>query len=102
MIDGSYEITLKSPMGLKRGNLLVTTQAEQMIGTIDILNHVNEFKGQISDNGEFEVIDEIKTSVGQVPYDLKGKICGDEMQALMETSKGIMEVVGKRIKMEME
>lgn len=97
MLEGCYEITLKSPLGLKKGSISVIANEDGIRGTIDILNDTNQFAGRVLPDNKFEAYGELKTPTGQVPYNVEGMVEENGFHALMNTTKGLMELRGKRI-----
>lgn len=97
MIDGFYQITLKSPMGLKEGTLDVFSEGSKLIGTFQILKNKNSFEGELLGDSEFLIRGQIITSASQVEYELKGRVTEEELKGWVETPKVIMELKGRRL-----
>ncbi|WP_027399439.1 hypothetical protein [Anaerovorax odorimutans] len=96
MIDGLYKITLKSPLGLKYGKMIIESQDNELSGTLEILNNINQIKGRILSVDDFEIYGEIKTPVGHVNYKLEGKMIKEDFKGIVKSSKGLMKLKGDK------
>lgn len=97
MIDGTYHIQVETPLGRKRGKVVLRTNGSA--GTADIDAPIigkQHVKGQVDGNtfsakGTFSV-----KFVGKVNYSLTSEVVGDVAQIHIKTNKGNFELTGTR------
>ena len=98
MVDGTYAVEVKTPLGFKSGTISVATEGDQATVSIDapVLGK-KTLKGTASDDS-FEVEGVWKLLMfGKVEYSVKGTVYGDDLALDIHTSKGSTKTVGVRI-----
>ena len=94
MIDGNYDIIMKTPVGPKSGELSIVTENDFASGTLNILGSINVFtKGQIKGN-RCSFSGEIKTAMEKVAYVAECVFDNGQLTALAKTAKGDMPITG--------
>lgn len=96
MVDGTYAITIKTPMGLKKGELTLSGKDGVLTGKISALGKDNEITPGTYDNDQFAFSGELKTAVGKLAYELNGTVDGDTLSAVAKTKKGELILKGTR------
>lgn len=96
MIDGTYNAVLKTPMGAKKGELILKTEGEVLTGAMLVLGKENLINpGKVNGN-EFTFTGKLKTAVGMLEYECTGSVEGDELVGIAKTKKGNMQLKGTR------
>lgn len=96
MIDGTYSVMLKTPMGVKKGELVFISDGSVLTGKLIVMGKENPIVITDAADDCFAFQGEIKTAIGKVPYTCKGSISGDSIEGIAVTSKGNMPLNGKR------
>lgn len=96
MIDGNYSITLKTPMGLKKGELALIGKDGVLTGKMSALGKENEINPGTYDGDNFSFSGELKTAVGRLAYDLSGTADGNTISGVAKTKKGDLILKGTR------
>ena len=98
MIDGQYDIVMKTPVGPKNGVLSIATENGWASGTLNILGSINVFtQGKIKDNW-CSFSGEIKTAMDKVAYEAEGVFENGQLTAVAKTNKGDLSIAGiKRV-----
>ena len=96
MIDGTYNVMLKTPMGVKKGELIFSGEDSVMTGKLVVMGNDNLFETVSIDGNHFIFTGEIKTAMGKVPYECIGNVDGDNIEGIAKTKKGNLSLSGKR------
>ncbi len=95
MINGTYQIEMKSPMGKKHGRLTLQEIESSLSGNIDILGHANEIHGDILSDGSCQFSGVFITRMRHISFRAEG--CVDEFRAefLIYTDDYTMPLFGE-------
>lgn len=96
MIDGTYNVMLKTPMGVKKGELIISSENSVMTGKLVVMGNDNLLETVNIDGNHFIFTGEIKTAMGKVSYQCTGSVDGDNIEGIAKTKKGNMSLSGKR------
>ena len=96
MITGKYEVSLKTPMGLKKGELILNEEDSIITGNLVVMGKENEINPGKSDGENFTFSGKLKTAMGVVPYTCEASISGEEISGTVKTKKGDMALTGHR------
>ncbi len=96
MIDGTYNVMLKTTMGVKKGELIFSGEDSVLTGKLVVMGNDNLFETISLDGNNFNFTGEIKTAMGKVPYECTGSVEGDNIEGVAKTKKGNMSLSGKR------
>ena len=98
MIDGTYKVEIDTPLGHKSGNVVLSTDGDEVLANIDApiigkrvaMGHADgdSFSGE----GSFKV-----PLMGTIEYSLKGRVDGDNLSATISTNQGDYELSGVRV-----
>ena len=98
MIDGTYNIEFDTPLGRKKGTVVLRTEGEVVFADIDA-----PLLGQKSMQGHFEGdaftaegSGKIKL-IGKVDFTLQGKVEGDSLHVDIKSNKGDYVLEGTRV-----
>lgn len=97
MSEEKYKVILKTPMGAKKGELILKNENGILTGSITALGKTNELTSGTTDGKNFQFSGELRTAVGKLAYNCSGKIEGDTITGVAATKKGSMAMSGERI-----
>lgn len=92
MRDGTYQVTMSSPMGVKKG--LAEIQPEKGRVVLNILGGENLFCGDFAPRYVFETTGVLKTAVSELSASLEGSIAGNRLTAVLHTEQGSFSMEG--------
>lgn len=98
MIDGTYDVTAKTPLGKKQGSLVLTTEGEACKAELSIAGKTAHLTGAME--GElvtFEGTVKLPFPIGKVNYVLTGTVTDDVLQGVCKTKKFSFDVNGTRV-----
>lgn len=96
MITGKYEVSLKTPMGLKKGELILFDAEGLITGKMVVMGKENEIDPGKSNGENFTFSGKLKTAMGVVPYTCEASISGEAISGTVKTKKGDMALTGHR------
>ncbi len=96
MLDGTYTVKLKTPMGVKKGDVEFRTDGNDLTGKLIIMGKENPFTSGEADGENFRFCGEMTTAVGKVAFDCSGKVAGDAIEGNVKTKKGNLIMSGTR------
>lgn len=96
MINGTYSIMLKTPMGVKKGEMILALDGTALHGSIVIKGKENPFSDGTVDGDSFTFSGELMSPVGKLVYDCIGSVTGDELAATAKAKKGTIQITGNR------
>ena len=97
MLDGTYELTLNTPMGNIPCKIKLWQEKGSLSGSIEIMGTKSYFaNGKIEENkcifsGQFN------TPMGEINYNILGIAEGNKLIIFAETNKGRFKLEGHRI-----
>jgi hypothetical protein len=97
MLDGKYEIIMKTPMGTKKGTVILRVDGDTIRGRLDIMGNSIMLENGTVNGNSFTFRGELKIPMGKVAFLVEGSIDGDRLTAITKTKKGNMSITGKRI-----
>lgn len=96
MITGKYEVSLKTPMGLKKGELILSDAEGIITGKMVVMGKENEIDPGKSDGDNLTFSGKLKTAMGVVPYTCEASVSGGTISGTVKTKKGDMSLTGNR------
>ena len=96
MVSGTYEIMMKPPMGVKKGEMILKEDGEKLSGSYVIKGKENSFADGTVSGDHFTFDGELMTSIGKMVYTCEGDVTGDEVTAKVVAKKGTLTISGKR------
>lgn len=97
MVDGSYQVKLRTPLGVKKGELVLQSQGEVLTGRMTVMGKENEIGPGIMDGDSFRFEGKMKTAVGELAYVCSGSVSGNVLTGTAKTKKGDMALSGTRM-----
>jgi len=95
-MNGTYNITMQTPMGMEKGTITFTQDGDSLSGSLNILRGSNAFSGGKIEGNEFIFSGEIKKLITKIPYSAKGTLEGDHLTAVADTKYGKLAIEGNR------
>ncbi len=95
-IDGTYEITIKTPMGDQAGKLVLQTDGDILTGTSEGPMGLDPLQNGKVNGNEFECMVETKSPMGPVKVTMKGRVEGNRLTGEATTPLGPAPISGKR------
>ena len=98
MIEGTYELTLNTPMGNIPCKIVLWMEKGKLSGSMEMMGSKSIFyDGKVEENkcifsGQFN------TPMGNINYNILGIVEGDELSIFAETNKGRFKLEGRRTK----
>lgn len=96
MVDGTYNVMLKTPMGVKKGQLILASDGEALTGKLIALGEENCFTNGSTSGDSFTFSGELKTAMGKVAYECAGSVDDNAISGSVKTKKGTLALTGKR------
>lgn len=96
MVDGIYNIVIKTPMGAKKGELELHTEDGVLTGAMTALGKTTSIEPGKTDGKTFTFSGELSTAVGKLAYECSGEVDGDSLTATAKTKKGNLALKGNR------
>lgn len=97
MVDGSYQVKLRTPLGVKKGELVLQSQDHVLTGRMTVMGKENGIGPGTTDGDSFQFEGKIKTAVGELAYVCSGIVNGDALTGTAKTKKGDMALSGTRM-----
>lgn len=92
----TYNISLSTNMGIKKGTMSIEVQNEKIEGILEIMQNENYFFGTFTDRRTFTFEGMLKTFSSFVEYVAQGYISDDELKADIITEKGRYRLHGSK------
>ncbi|MGN1024520.1 MAG: hypothetical protein ACI4OJ_13525 [Lachnospiraceae bacterium] len=96
MVAGTYDVALKTPMGVKKGTLVLEEADGKLSGQIRVMNRENDIAEGSVKGDAFSFSGKLKTAVGVTAYTCTGTVQADTMQGNVNTARGVMQLTGTR------
>lgn len=96
MIDGNYSITLKTPMGAKKGKLVMRENEGVVTGRMTALGKETMLNPGRSEGDSFTFTGVLETAIGKLEYVCSGYVSGGVLSGIARTSKGDFRISGER------
>lgn len=97
-VDGTYEITVDTPMGAQSMTLTLKTDGDALSGKIDSPMGALEFSGGSVSGDDISWQMEIESPMGKMNLEYKAKVTGDDIAGEVKAgSFGASPFKGKRV-----
>jgi hypothetical protein len=96
MIEGKYNIIVKTPLGPKKGSIVLSVKENSLSGTIELFGKQNTFDNGTINGNQCSFSGNLQSPVGKVAYETNGTIDGDSLTANAKTKQGDMPITGTR------
>ena len=97
-VDGTYDITVDTPLGAQSVELTLKTEGSALSGSIDSPMGAQEFSGGSVSGDDISWQMEINSPIGNMNLEYKGKITGDDIAGEVKAGDfGSSPFKGKRV-----
>ncbi|HEY97076.1 MAG TPA: hypothetical protein G4O16_02715 [Dehalococcoidia bacterium] len=97
-VDGTYEITIDTPMGAQTATLTLKTDGDALSGKIDSPLGAQEFSGGSVSGDDITWQMEIDSPMGKINLEYKAKVTGDDIAGEVKAGGfGSSPLKGKRV-----
>jgi hypothetical protein len=98
MIDGTYNVEAKTPLGKKAGTIVLATEDNVCNAELSVAGKTAHLKGTVDgENVTFEGSTKMPFPFGKVNYTLVGTVEGDNLHGTCKTKKFSFEINGTRV-----
>jgi hypothetical protein len=97
MMNGTFKISMSTPMGMKSGTIKFVDDNGVLSGSIRAMGSENPFNNGKTSETTFEFTSTLDLFFSKIQYNAKGTITGDILQATAETKFGMMQINGTRV-----
>ncbi len=98
MSQRNYRISLKVPLGTRKGTMTINEKDEMVNGYLILMNKTNSFTGTLSKDGKLNLNGVIKTLVDVVSYKATGLISGSSILLSLKTDHNTcLSLLGEEI-----
>lgn len=88
MIGGNYFLALKTPMGIKNGELTLVENGNVLTGRMKLFGVEKSVGPGRLEGSHFTFLGELETAVGTLAYECVGQAEGDILNGIARTRKG--------------
>lgn len=97
MLDGTYKLSLNTPMGPLTGTITLITNGNNVIGSLETMGTKNILTGIKISNNQCKFSGNFNTPLGKLSYNAVCSINNDILDLDVHTSKGNFKISGKKI-----
>lgn len=95
-MDGTFNITLYTPIGPQSGILSLTDDNGALRGSIHAMGYTNYFRNGKASGNSFDLSEILNAGFFNIRYSAKGMIDGNALNAKVTTDSGIFQLNGTR------
>ena len=97
-MNGLYELSMKTPMGVIRGNFYIETIEGNVNGYIEVNGKKSFFhNGKVTGNNKFSLEGTLKAMFKTIKYSVNGELVNDMLVLHTNTNMGNFELHGKKV-----
>ena len=96
-IDGTYKLTLKTPVGEQEGKLSFRSDGNALSGSIENAMGEVAFDGGTVDGNAVTFDTRIPTPIGKLKAHVTGTVAGDHFSGMAKLPLGAAEIEGERV-----
>lgn len=97
MVEGKYNLIMKTPKGNEKGTLVIIQQGTSIMGYLSYNGTNYKFSGGRAQDYSFEFQGEFKWMFMKVPYTARGQVVKDKLKGVVYTRFGDFPVEGQKI-----
>ncbi len=98
MIDGTYAVLAKTPLGKRKGHLVLATEGDVCYADLTVAGKTKRLEGTLEgEDVTFEGNVRMPFPFGKVAYVLSGTVVGDELNGVCRAKKFAFDVNGTRV-----
>lgn len=96
-MDGLYELTTKTPMGVLKGNLKIVTNGNSLTGYLDFMGKRYDFNNGTINGNNFYFSGMIRTNFKAIKYEIQGEVINNTVNISAKTNMGSFNLQGRKI-----
>lgn len=96
MVDGIYDLILKTPLGVKKGVLTFVTEGETLKGLIQVKEKSNTLQNGKIDGNHFYFESQLDTPVGKLDFVAEGEVENNTLKGKCVAKKGTLTMTGTK------
>lgn len=96
-MGGTFDVTLNTPIGSKKGILTMIEQNGMLSGSIRAMGRTNSFSNGRVNGNSFEFSGLLDMGLFRIRYTAKGTVEGNTLKATAATDAGTFRMSGTRI-----
>lgn len=97
-MNGLYALSMKTPMGVIRGNFYIETVGNNVNGYIEVNGKKSFFNnGKVTGNNRFSLEGTLKAMFKTIKYNVDGELVNDTLVLHTKTNIGNFDLHGKKI-----
>ena len=97
MLDGTYKLSLNTPMGALSGNITLNTNGNNVQGILETLGMKSNFNGSKIAYDKCKFSGNLNTPMGKINYTATCIVVDNNLELDISTSQGSFNLKGKRI-----
>lgn len=91
----TYNIALRTPIGIRNGTMDVQIHGKKASGMMHILNRSEPFQGQVDENGACSFTGKLVTLMRTIPYRAVGLISRENVELSLTGEKESFHLTGE-------
>lgn len=95
-MNGTYNVTLHTPIGVKNGTITFFNKNEMLNGSIRTMGNTSFFMNGKTHGNSFEFSGILNAGFFRISYTAKGTVIGDVLKAVASTKIGTFQINGTR------
>jgi len=96
-IDGTYKVTVKTPLGPQQGQLVLKTDGTSLSGVLQNPKGENAFEGGTVEGNTVCFVTRIRTPMGRLKAEITGEIAGNSFTGTAKLPLGNAEISATRL-----
>jgi hypothetical protein len=96
-MNGTFKVTMSTPMGPKSGRISFMDQNGVLSGSIRFMGNENPFRNGKTSGNNIEFRGALNVGFSRFGYTARGTVTGDTLAATANTQFGVMQISGTRI-----
>lgn len=97
MLDGTYKVSLNTPIGSINGTIKLISNGNNIQGILETMGMKNTFNGIKIANDKCKFSDILNTPMGKINYNAICSVFNNTVELDISTSQGNFKITGKRI-----
>ena len=90
-----YEIQMRTPMGIKRGEVFIEEREGRLAAELTMFGERNQLNGSAVPEYACRFTGSLKTAVGEVECVLQGSLSREGLEGVLRTEKGDFPIWGQ-------
>jgi hypothetical protein len=96
-LDGTYDVTVRTPMGAQRGKLTIQTSGDAFSGSLETKSGASNFTGGSINGNHLQWQAETKTPMGAFDVTYKATLDGEKLTGEAATPLGTAPLEGIKV-----